>query len=179
MSTTRTGISIDDSELQRAIANLTAKGFEAAALPPLRNATRKSINAVRRHVRAEARGHKRSGRMARNVRTRFTRMSAGWQFTGAMRATGAPSNLIVGGVKPHAIALGGRVMPMWGGKGKWSKGAGAGVEGFARKVQHPGFAADPFVDRGIDRASEEIHGYMNDAVQVMARELAYRLEGKR
>jgi len=169
-------ITVDSPDLDRAIAALDARGWDRAALPPVRNAIRKSINLVRKYVRAEAAPHRRSGKMRDRVRTRFSGTSTGWAFWGGMKSTGAPSNLIVGGVKPHAIAAGGAVMPMWEGRGKWRKGEGRGVTGFARRVEHPGFAADPFVDRGIDRARPELQAFFDAAAATMAKELAYRME---
>jgi hypothetical protein len=169
-------MTITSPDIERAMAELTAKGWDRAALPPIRKAIRLSVNVTRKNVRSEARAHRRTGRMSGNVRTRMG--GAGWRFTGAMRATGAPSNLIVGGVKPHPIDLGGKVMPIYGGRGAWKSGKGLAVEGFARRVEHPGFAPDPFVHRGIVRSGPAISGYLKDAAEEIARQLALRIRSK-
>lgn len=174
--TTQAQLSITSPELDNAIAQLTAKGWDKAALPTVRNVTRKSINVVRKNVRGQAKAHRRTGKMAGSVRTRFSATTSGWRFEGAMKVTSSVANLIVGGVQPHHIAAGGKVMPMWGGRGRWRGGAGAGVTGFARAADHPGFGADPFVNRGITASQPAIDGFMHDAAGTIAREYAYRME---
>lgn len=174
MSTAELSVTSDD--LDRAIRQMDAKGWEKAALPTVRNVIRKSVNVVRKNVRSEARAHRKSGKMAGNIRTRFSATSTGWRFQGSVKATGAVANLIVGGVKPHHIALGGKVMPIWGGTGKWRGGEGRGITGFARAVDHPGFAGDPFVDRGIAESEPAIAGFMDEGAQTIARTYAYRME---
>jgi hypothetical protein len=173
-------LSVTSPDLDRAIAQLDAKGWERAALPTVRNVIRKSVNVVRKNVRSEARAHRKSGKMAGSIRTRFSATSTGWRFQGSIKATGAVANLIVGGVSPHHIALGGKVMPIWGGSGRrggqWRGGAGMGITGFARFVDHPGFAGDPFVDRGIAESEPAIAGFMDDGAKTIAREYAYRME---
>jgi hypothetical protein len=172
----QTGISITSPDIDHAIRELSARGWDKAALPTMRNLVRRTVNTVRKNVRAQAAPHRKTGKMRNSVRTRFAAQSSGWRFYGSMRVTGAVANLIVGGVVPHRITAGGAVMPMWTGAGKWKRGEGRGIIGFARAVEHPGFAADPFVDRGIDESRPAIQGYMDDAVKTMAKELAYRLE---
>ena len=110
--------------------------------------------------------------MSSNVRVRFR--GFGMDTVAGVRSTGSGSNLIAGGVRPHHIEAGGGPMPMWGGKGK-----SAGITGFARAVEHPGFAADPFFTRGVRKAAPEINAITQKSADVMVKELAYRMGRKR
>jgi hypothetical protein len=161
---------VDAREFREAASKLTKAGFEKAAGRTVAWALRRSANLVRRNVRAFAKPHRRTGKMADKVRTRFT--GAGMDFVAGVKATGAGSNLIVGGVRPHRIAPG-KLMPLWAGKGKR-----AAVIGFARVVEHPGFEADPFVHKGIEASKPEIGDIFRKSAETMTSELAYRMRGK-
>lgn len=144
-------------DLERAIAGLTSTSVKRIAGRTIPGPIRAMANEVRNQARRELlAGHPKARKMRDHIRVRFK--GFGLNFTGGIRSTGAPSNLIVGGVKPHRIAPGG-VMPLWDGhgalftgKGNVRKGNGAGITGFATKVEHPGIAADPFFDRGIEKS---------------------------
>lgn len=160
-----TDIQIDYSEFEAAAKRLQGAGFGKAADKAWQWASRQVINAARRNIRARAKPHKRTGRMADHVRTRFR--GRGMDQVGGVRATGSGSNLIVGGVKPHRIA--GSLMPMW---------KGGSIEGFSRAVEHPGFAADPFVDKGIEDTRPEAGRVFAHTAETMAKALADIVEGR-
>lgn len=172
---TRASFTVDDRDFREAAKALEHAGFERQAGRTVAWAIRRSINVVRRNVRAELKPHSKSGKMRDRIRTRFSGL--GMDFVGGMKSTGVASNLIVGGVQPHPIAAG-KVMPLWAGKGAFRAGNGAGITGFASAVQHPGFAADPFVKRGIARSAPAINEILDTSAATMVRELAYRMRGK-
>lgn len=123
---------------------------------------------VQREVRAQARRHRRSGRLDRNIRVR--QLDAGESPTWSVRAGGMVAPIIVGGSRPHiiepvrsrALALG---------------GPGGGVVGFAGVVHHPGQRADPFVTRGLAAAEGDVGRLADQTVEAIAAELAETLEG--
>lgn len=171
----RPSVTVDYGDFTQAARELERAGFERRAGRTVAWAIRRSINLVRRNVRAELKPHSKSGKMRDRVRTRFT--GVGMDFVGGMKSTGVASNLIVGGVKPHPIAVG-KVMPLWAGKGAFRGGNGAGITGFAASVQHPGIHADPFVKRGTDKSMPGIQHILDESAATMVRELAYRMRGR-
>lgn len=163
----RAELTFDTREFEQAAKALERAGFERQAGRTTAWALRRIVNLVRKNVRAEMRSHRKTGKMRDRVRVRMH--GIGLKAVGGVRSTGSQTNLIVGGVRPHAIA--GQVMPLY------ASGRG-GVEGFARSVEHPGFAADPFFRRGHLRSVPEINAIAKKAADTMAKELAYRMKGK-
>lgn len=171
-----TNYSVDFTELNRAADALTAAKFGRIAGTATGKVIRASVNVIRKNVRAELRPHNKTGRMRDRIRTRIRGRGLGTE--GGVRATARGTNLIVGGVSQHSIAVG-KVMPMWMGKGAWKGGKGAGVTGFAMSVEHPGFGADPFVDRGIEKSMPQVTALIQQAADSMVKTLADQMEGKR
>jgi hypothetical protein len=162
---------MDTRDFEKAADALEKAGFEKAAGRTTAWAARRIVNLVRRNVRAEMKHHRRTGRMRDRVRTRFKGFGLGMEA--GVKTTGAASNLIVGGVRPHQIIAEGKVMPLWVGRGK-----AASVQGYARVVEHPGFGADPFFFRGHMKSLPEINVILNKSAETMAAELAYRMRGR-
>lgn len=163
---------MDYSDFRDAASELTKAGFEKQAGRTVAWGLKQAANAVRRNVRAMLKPHNKTGKMRDRVRTRF--VGHGMGFVAGVKTTGSGSNLVIGGVAPHRIAPG-RVMPLWEGKG-----TKAGITGFARAVEHPGFPADPFFRKGINASTDEIQAILRRSTETMAKELAYRTKkGKR
>lgn len=160
---------VDARDFERAAAALEGHGFDRVAGRTVQGAIRKMINAVRRHVRAAAKPHRRTGRLSSNVRVYFT--GQGMDFVGRVKAAGPVAHLIIGGVRPHQIRTR-HVMALRG------PGRAAPVIGFAQAVQHPGFRADPFFARGVSDASADMQQIIEQAADRMVDDLTYRL-GKR
>jgi hypothetical protein len=165
-----------NGELQRWIDTLDKATVQQVVGLHVVPAQKESVRLVKNAARRNAAGHRRSGKMHSGIRTK------GWggrgiRYIAGVKATGIVSNLIVVGARPHRIA--GPVMPMWGGKGAWKGGRGAGITGFRRVVEHPGFSGDPFFARAIDETEGQRTHLMQLAVNAMAADLAARMEGRR
>lgn len=173
-SESKFGINGDD--FRKAAAALEKRGFDKAAGRTVAFALRRSANVVRRHVRAEARPHRKTGRLSGNVRTRF--VGVGLAFVARVKSTGPVAHLIVGGVRPHKIGPppygrgSSKVMALHAGKGKSNS-----VVGFATVVSNPGFKGDPYFHRGVERSAPEINAIIDASAQTMVKELAYRMRG--
>lgn len=155
-----------DRKLQAAALALDGTAVGRKSGPIFARGLRDIGNAVRRKVRANLRPHRKSGHMISNVRVRVRGRSFDTEV--GVKSTGAASNLIAGGVKPHRIAPGG-VMPIWMGHGAWKRGKGAGITGFATVVEHPGFRGDPFFARALDDAKPEIDAIQRDLTTKIVR----------
>ena len=129
----------------------------------MNQAIRKSVALISKATRAEAGSHRRTGSMRRKIRYRVT--GRGLDTVGRV-LTGRGTNLIVGGVRAHPITSS-NPMPLWAGRGK-----SATIEGFASAVQHPGFAADPFMDRAVKRSVPSVIGLLDAAGQEIVSALA-------
>ena len=162
---------IDNRDFEQAASALEKRHFEAAAGIAIKPSFKAMANLVRKNTRAELKRHRRTGRMRDRIKYRFK--GRGLDLQAQIRSTGPQSNMIVGGVQPHAIVATGRPLPMWVGRGK-----SAAVEGFAQAVEHPGFPADPFFHRGIVKSMPEIHRHVQQAADAMVRLLANAMEGK-
>jgi hypothetical protein len=160
-----TEFDIAGNDFERAADALTAAHFEKVAGKIVAGALRADANLVRKNVRAELRPHRRTGKLRDKVKVKFN--GFGLKTVAGVRSTGAQSNLIAGGVRPHAISPG-KVMPLW---------RGGSISGFATAVQHPGFGADPFFSRAVRKSLAEIDRIGQEAIDQMARELASRMEG--
>lgn len=157
---------VDTRHLRAAVEKLDHPNVERIALPIIRKAARAAVRIVRNTARRELGSHRQTGKMRGRIRTKF--WGRGWQFAAGVKSTGPQTNLIVGGVRPHEITSGGRLMPMWAGRGK-----GRGIEGFARYVgDHPGFAGDPFFKRAIDVTEPKVQQLLDAAVTDIARAVA-------
>jgi hypothetical protein len=161
---------IDASDFRAAIRATESGAFPKVASKPVHATMRALANAVRRHVRGRLKPHRRTGKMASNVRVRFR--GYGLNAMAGVRAVGSGGNLIAGGVQPHRIEPG-RIMPLYEGRGR-----SAGITGFARAVEHPGFAADPFFDKGVQDAAPEINALLQGTVDAIAERMAAAMEGK-
>jgi hypothetical protein len=163
---------IDASAFHDAAKALERAGFERQAGRTVAWALRRSGNVVRRHVRAELKRHRRTGRLAGNVRTRFSGVGLG--FSARIWSGGPIAHLIAGGVQPHAIAVTDdkRAMTIR------APGRAGGVVGFAAAIQHPGFSGDPYFRRGVKAAAPEINAIVAKSAETMASELAYRMRSK-
>ena len=161
-------------DLALVIRTLERTRFQSVIAAPMVRAQKAAVVLVKNAARRELGSHRRTGKMRSRIRTRY--QGSGLRFVAGVKSTGVGSNLIAGGVRPHAIAPG-RVMPMWGGRGAWKKGAGLGITGFARKVEHPGFPADPFFERAIDSTQGEVQALIQQAADGMVRDLAAAMGG--
>jgi hypothetical protein len=161
---------IQATSLTGVVSVLTPRQFTRYAKGPVNEAMRKATVLVKNAARRELGSHRRTGKMRSRIRTKTWGGGAFRKY--GVKSTGVGSNLIVGGVRPHSITAGGRVMPMWGGRGAWKRGQGSGIEGFARRVEHPGFPADPFFDRAIDQSAPEVNALLDAAARQIAANLA-------
>ena len=154
---------IESKDFERAGKALEHGHFSATVGKPMNGAIRKASNVVRNAVRAALGKHRVTGRMRGRVRVKVT--GRGLDTVGKI-LTGAGTNLIVGGVRPHEISPG-SVMPLWAGRGK-----GRGITGFATVVEHPGFPADPYVQRGFQAAIPDVNGILDAAGEDLVHAIA-------
>lgn len=164
VSTRENAIGIDAEDFRRAAHALEREGFQRQAGRTTAYGLRRSANAIRRQVRARARTHRRTGRMAGHVRTRF--YGSGLHFQAKVYAGGSVAGLVVRGTKPHAISSP-KAMPITSGKA---------LVGFARAVEHPGTQGDPFFAKGVRAAAGEVNAILSGSADTMTRELKYRME---
>ena len=163
------GISLDTSDFEKAAKALERSKFTSLAARSVSPAFRASVALVRNTARREIAGRRHTGKLRAGIRSRVR--GRGLNMEASVKATGVGANLIVGGVREHRIAPG-RLMPLWAGRGAFRRGAGSGITGFATAVQHPGFPADPFFRRAIDKSENAIQGYIQTAADSMVRDLA-------
>lgn len=157
---------IDHADFDKAANALVDANFKRLAASAINPALRSSANLVRKNVRAALKPHNRTGKMRDHVKVRV--QGSGLAMTAGIRTTGAGSNLVIGGAKPHPIPGGDKIMPIWGGRKK-----GAGIEGFARSIgMHPGFRGDPFFKRGVVASMAGINQNVATAAEKMAELLA-------
>lgn len=160
---------LDTDDFERAAKVLDEPMFRRITGRIIPGAIRKSANAVRKHVRAQIRPRRRTGRLASNVRIYHS--GSGLAFQSKVRSTGPVAHLIAGGVKAHAIEPG-KVMPIHG------PGRNPAVVGFATAVQHPGFRPDPYFARGVRESQRDIDAIIEQANDQTAEELAFRIDRK-
>lgn len=178
-------VSFDTRDFDRAARGLESAAVERIGAAGLATPMRVMANTVRNQARRELRvRHPHSRRMRDHIRPKVYGRPRTWDRSWAVRTTGVGSNLIVGGVRPHTY--GGTLMPIYMGSGRFLTaggnlsrgGAGAGITGFTRSVRHPGFAPDPFFDRGITAAEPVIREQQRMATENMAAGLARHMEGR-
>jgi hypothetical protein len=183
-TSTKASLYIDDGgELDRWITALTPARVQPLIVAHIVPAQKESVRLVKNAARRQAARHRGTGRMRSQIRTKG--WGRGIRYIAGVKATGVGSNLIVGGVGRHTIGgAGGPVMPFWSGRGQMfnksgsvKKGNGAGITGFSRVVEHPGFAADPFFDRAIDETQGQRDQLMQTAITGVVRDLAAHMEG--
>ena len=186
---------IDGSAFRRA-----ADALEQAELRKLADQTVGAVlvrgaNAVRRHVRAQAASHRRTGKMAGRVQ--YTKTGFGLATVVKVRAGGPVAHLVEGGTAGHEIRAGkgsgqlgggghaltirgsGSVNSRWSGSGSRAvRGAGADVLAVRVAVRHPGTRADPFFARGVADARAEVQTLVDAGAATMARNLAFRMSRK-
>lgn len=119
-------------------------------------------------VRAQARRHRRTGRLDRNIRL-VDQGGAGLAHHVTVKATGMAAPIIVKGSRPHAIR------PLAGGARALWIGEGAGR--LVARVQHPGTRPDPFVARGLELARDEVADVIDHAGARAVSQLATIAEG--
>lgn len=161
---------VDMTAFKHAAHELERHEFQAAAGRTVAYALRRAANAIRRKVREALRGHRRTGRLASNVRVRY--QGTGLAFESLVWSSGPIAHLIVGGVRPHRIEPG-KVMPIH------ASGRRGPVVAFAYAVESPGFPADPYFRKGVKAAAPEINAIFDKSAETMAAELAYRLSRRR
>ena len=162
------------SDLEKAARALDKGEFKATAGKPINVAIRKASNLVRQRARAEARPHRKTGKMAGAIRVRIT--GRGLDTAGSIKATSGIANIIVGGAQPHRIA-GHGIMPLYGGKGRaLTTRGGSAIEGFATVVQHPGVKADPFFHRAIEGTRPDIEAFLEAAGTAIVHDLAQHMK---
>lgn len=162
---------VDTRQVRKAVEAFDHANVERIASVRLRRAAQAGVRLTRTAARRELGAHRQTGRMRGRIRTKF--WGRGMAFAAGVKSTAPQSNLIVGGVKPHSITAGGKVMPMWAGRGAWKSGEGRGIEGFTRRVErHPGFAGDPFFKRAIDQTTDAIERLLDEAVKDIAADVA-------
>jgi hypothetical protein len=162
-------LGVDGSAFRRAAAALEGEGFDRVAGRLVAPALRKGGNAVRRHVRARLKPHRRTGKLARNVRVETA--GAGVRLAVTVRSAGPIAHLVAGGVRPHDEAVvHARAMTIK------APGRAGGVVAFASTVHHPGFAGDPYFEHGARDAAPEIQAIVQGSADDMARELADRIK---
>lgn len=154
---------IDTSDLSAAAHELRDFGREAGAV--LEVTTDAEGELVADAVRARARRHTASGRMARQVSAKSSGRGAHRRVT--VHAAGRVAHLITGGTRAHPIR------PL---RADALRMAGVG-RGFAEAVRHPGTRADPFVDRGLDDSRPELARLDGLAADKINRELANDVGG--
>lgn len=131
-------------------------------------------NAVRRQVRAQVKGHRRTGKLSSHVGMK--RYGVGFSRIVRVYSGGSVAILITKGASPH-VEQPGKIMPMREGRGAFKRGAGAGVIGFRRVVHHPGFRGDPYFKRGADAAQGEIDAILTRTITEVASLVAEQIEG--
>lgn len=153
-----------------------ARALEDSSLRSLADQTvgavlSRSSNIVRRHVRAAARPHRRSGKMAGKVRV--YRKGVGLDSEFKIHAGGRIAHLVERGFKAHGIVpREKRVLAL---KGARARGGTHAVAGFASSVQHPGYAGDPFFARGVQASRSEVQDQFDAGAVTMAKNLAFRI----
>lgn len=163
---------IDARDFERAAAAMDQAGFDRVAGARAGQTIRKAANAVRRQVRATARPHRKTGRMASRI---SVRISGRGLDTEARVHAGGVAPIIVHGSKAHDLApVNSRALAM-----STSGQAGGPLIGFASAVHHPGTRPDPFVARGIEQAQPELQQVIDQAAGALLAELATRIEGRR
>jgi hypothetical protein len=156
------------SDFDKAAKALESGNFRATAGKPINAAIRDAANLTRKNARAQARPHRKTGKMAGGIRVRITGRSL--DTVGAVKATSGIANIIVGGARNHAIT-GRGIMPLYQGKGR-----GLGITGFATAVQHPGVKADPFFHRAIEGTRPDIEAFLEAAGSAIVHDLAQHMK---
>lgn len=154
---------IDDDEFRRVSKELNAV-WRRSASQYVSSAVRRSADVVQAHIKAEARRHKRTGRMESNIQQHRTGQGMG--IVVRVEAGGSIAPLIVRGVRPHRET------------GHMRFEASTGVVTFAKAIEHPGFPGDPFVTRGVRRARPEVKAILDRTIARMAASLATKIGGK-
>jgi hypothetical protein len=164
---------IDTHEFANAARALEDAEFRSLADQTVGGVLSRSSNIVRRHVRAEARPHRRTGKMAGRIRV--FRKGVGLDSEFRIRAGGPVAHLVERGFAAHEIVPETARVLVFRGTGR---GAQA-VRGFAARVRHPGYRGDPFFDRGVEASTDEVQDQFSAGAKTMANNLAFRIRRKR
>jgi len=167
--------SIDSHEFEDAARALEQAEFKELAGQTVGAVLNRSGNAVRRHVRAAARPHRKSGRMAGKIR--IYRTGDGLDTEVRVHAGGRVAHLVERGFKAHGIVpRQARVLAI---KGSRSRGGGHNVVALTVSVQHPGYAGDPFFERGVEDSRSDVQEQFTAGAATMARNLAFRISRRK
>lgn len=154
---------VDDDAFRRAARNLDAE-WRRSASQYVSSAIRRSADVVQASVKAEARRHRKTGRMESNIQQR--KSGQGMGIVVRVVAGGSIAPLIIRGVKPHREV------------GHMRFEGSTGLVTFSRTVEHPGFPGDPFFARGVRRARPGVKAILDRTTARMAASLAARIGGK-
>ena len=192
-------ITIDVSDFRRAAAAIEGTKFHNLGGTMVATVLREGGNAVRRHVRAELKPHRRSGKTASHVYAHRT--GSGWVLVVRVGAGSRVGHVIEGGAKAHDIRSG--YESKWGFKGNLTGGAsktraltirgsrspnsayagyglrsaGADVMALRKVVHHPGMAGTHFFEHGIHEATPEVQTIFTKEAEAMTQILAARMRG--
>lgn len=190
-------LDVDARDFKRAAEALEHKHFKALADQTIGAVLVNSANIARRHIRSKAASHRRTGKMAGRIQ--YTKKGAGLEMEVRLRAGGPIAHLLEGGVAPHEeVARGGSGGAQLGGSGaamtirgagassgalsgfgsRVVRASGAGVLALRRVVHHPGNAAAPFFQDGINEAQPEIQARIDKGADTMKRNLEFALSGR-
>lgn len=161
---------VDARDLAKAAGALEPRAFARTAGDAIAPALQTAGQAVQRHVKAEAKPHRRTGALERGIVTKVSGRGLGTVVR--VHAGGPEAHLLAGGTKPHTITpVRGRALAMT------APARAGGPLGFAGVVHHPGTRPDPFVERGVIAAGADVHRITDQAGATTARELAHDMEG--
>jgi hypothetical protein len=155
-------VTLEHDELAAAARRMQSGAFDRAAAGTVAGAAARIADHAERGILGAMAPHRRSGRMAGQVRRSLA--GAGVGTVATVTAGGLEARLLTGGTRPHAIAAvraGALAI----------RGAGS-LSGFASSVRHPGTRPDPVVARGLAAAARDIDTTIDRTADELADELA-------
>lgn len=190
-------LTVDAKDFKKAAEALEDRNFKRQADQTIGAVLVNSANIARRHIRSKAAPHRRTGKMAGRVQ--YTKTGEGLNMVVRLRAGGPVAHLLEEGTAPHTeTARGGSGGAQLGGSGQAMtirgagaangsqsgfgsravRSAGSDVLALRRVVHHPGNAAAPFFQQGIDEAQPEIQARIDKGADTMKRNLEFALSGR-
>lgn len=190
-------LAVDARDFKKAAEALESAHFKRLADQTIGAVLVNSANIARRHIRAKAAPHRRTGKMAGRVQ--YKKVGIGLGMVVTLRAGGPVAHLLEEGVAAHTeVARGGSGGAQLGGTGhamtirgggasngalagfgnRAVRSAGSDVLALRRVVHHPGNAAVPFFEDGVDEARPEIQARIDRGADTMKRNLEYALSGR-
>lgn len=166
-------VSIDAAAFDAA-AQAFGPDFDAAAAQMITDAMQRGAEVIQRAVVKQAKRHKRSGRLERQIKiTAPTGVGFGQEII--VKSGGSVAPIIAGGARAHMIPRAGikshRPMPI-------SRGRVWRVIGFAEHVQHPRVAGDPYFSRGVRNARLAVNNVFKAALNKLAAHQADVIAGR-